>query len=107
MNGLIILRKVNLKMKGDGEMNKGTYEELLKENEQLKIKLDYFKQVADQFNDKAQTGEQTLERIIFANRDWAHKIAKEGLEEMKRNNSQWEICRTTKEGEQDYVRKNY
>ena len=58
--------------------------ELLEENKQLKTKLDFFKSVAKQKHEKAQTGEQTLERILYAHSDWAHKIAKEGLEEMKK-----------------------
>ena len=61
-----------------------TNDELLAEIEQLKIKLNYFKTVAKRNHDKAQIGEQTLKSICFAPSGLAHKIANEGLEEMKK-----------------------
>ena len=58
--------------------------ELEKENEQLKIKLEYFKKLSKRNHDLAQLGEMTLQRILFVKTDLAHRIAQQGLDEMKR-----------------------
>ena len=59
-------------------------EKLLEDKKQLEVKLNYFKNLAQRNHEKAQIGQQTLEQILFVHSDLAHKIAKEGLEEIKK-----------------------
>ena len=52
------------------------------ENEQLRFKIQYFKNMANKFYEQAERGELALKRIKASPPELAHRIAEEELQEI-------------------------